>query len=111
MLFYKDTLPVTELHWDAPSARVDGTVYGATDHAGYELGVEESGAFIPFVSVPAVYSVTSWPLADLNFTEERAYSVALRTIDTAGRVSAWSAPVVFTVALASPNSPTNLRVS
>lgn len=110
MIFYKDGVQASSLSWDAPTTRTDGTAYGAESHAGYELGVNRNGEFTPWVSVPAAYDVTSWPLDELNISTPGTYEVALRTVDTGGLTSAWSNPLVFTAQLALPNPPTNLTI-
>lgn len=116
MIYTKqDGAVVTTLAWTPPTARVDGSVYRAADHAGYELGVSDAAnpadGFAPWVSVPAAYGVSVWPLSDLNMVEDGVYEVALRTVDTGGRTSAWSTATTFTAATAAPEAPTGLAVS
>jgi len=112
MIFEKSGVLATDINWTAPTARTDGDAYGAADHAGYELGISDgAGGYSPWVSVPAAYDVTSWPLNQLNLSTEGDHEVVLRTIDNGGRQSAWSTGVVFTVSLASPNAPTGVDVS
>lgn len=105
----------TTLNWIAPTERTDGTRYGATDHQGYELGVSdpavENDGFVSFVSVPAKYEISKWPLDQLNMLSEGLYEVALRTVDSRGRVSPWSSPLSFSAGLAVPSAPTGLSVS
>lgn len=101
----------TQISWTAPSEQADGTAYGDAEHAGYELGVIRDEGITPHVSVPAAYAVTDWPLDQLELDTEGQHEVALRTVDTDGRTSAWSASVLFTSELAGPNAPTGLLVS
>lgn len=110
MIFYRNGELATTLRWVAPTTRADETSYGASSHAGYELGVNRNGAFTAWVSVPAAYDTTAWPLNELNITEPGEYEIALRTVDTGGLTSAWSSPLVFTAQLAQPNPPTNLSL-
>jgi len=112
VIFIKNGVITTEISWEAPTERTDGAAYTAVDHAGYELGVANAqGVFQPWVSVPAAYHITSWPLNHLNITTEGQHAVALRTVDTGGRVSVWSNPLLLTaMAVAAPNSPTDLSV-
>jgi hypothetical protein len=106
MIFTKDGVERTSISWVAPTQRVDGTAYGASDHAGYELGVADvTGNIQPWVSVPAGYDVTEWPLNELNINDEGAHTIALRTVDAGGRVSSWSTALVFTARVAAPNAP------
>jgi hypothetical protein len=112
MIFKKNGVEATKIQWVAPTEREDGSAYGATEHAGYELGTtDDLGVIHPWVSVPAAYDITEWPLDQLNISAEGEHTVALRTVDTGGRVSEWSAPVVFTVETAKPNAPTGFAVS
>ena len=115
MIFTRNGQVVTRMNWAAPTARADGSNYGAAEHAGYELGVsnpdDPADGFRPFVSVPAAYAVTSWALADLNMIEAGDYEVALRAVDTGGRTGAWSNPLLFNADLAAPAAPVGLSVS
>jgi hypothetical protein len=110
MIYYKNGVAVNSIQWAPPTTRTDGSAYGADDHAGYELGVGNDGIYEPWVSVPASYDITEWPVDQLNMNDEGDYQIVLRTVDTGGRVSEWSAPVNFTVTLADPNPPTGLDV-
>lgn len=114
MIFKKNGVIATKIQWVAPTSRVDGSAYSAAQHAGYELGVSDPAntteGFAPFVSVPAAYNATEWPLDNLNIGEPDTYEVALRTVDTSGLTSAWSSPIVFTAEIASPNAPTGFDV-
>ena len=87
-MFYKNGTLATQISWTAPTQYVDGSAYGDADHAGYELGVDGAA----FVAVPAVYNVTSWPLAELNLGYG-TFSLTLRTVTKTGLVSDWSNPV------------------
>lgn len=115
MIFTKaDGTSVTELAWVPPTTRADGSSYGTADHAGYELGTSDplnaTDGFTAWVSVPATYDITTWPLDQLNMNTEGDYEVGLRVIDTKGRQSVWSNPALFTAALANPDAPTGLNV-
>jgi hypothetical protein len=112
MIYLKEGVPVTDLHWAAPTSRTDGSAYGTSDHKGYELGVEDiNGNISPWVGVPAAYEITSWPLSQLNMDEEGIHAVALRTVDSGDRVSEWSASVTFVAEVAPPKSPTGMAIS
>lgn len=114
MIYERNGEVVTRLRWDAPTTRTDGALYDAAQHAGYELGVSDPAnpddGFRSWVSVPAAYDVTEWPLDQLNITEPGQYEVALRTVDAGGLTSDWSTPLVYAARLAAPNAPTGLSV-
>jgi len=110
----QDSQPATHLQWDAPTARTDGTPYGAADHAGYVLGIADAtvtGGFREHVSVPAAYDVTEWPLDQLNITDPGIYMISLATVDVNGLRSAWADPFSFTASYAPPSPPTGLSAS
>lgn len=115
MIFTRNGEVATHLNWSAPTTRTDGSAYGDADHAGYELGISDPGnpadGFSPWVSVPAAYAVTTWPLDELNMYEPGDYEIALRTVDKQGGTSEWSSPLTFAARLAAPNPPAGLSVS
>lgn len=113
MLYTRNGIAATSVSWDAPTSRTDGTLYDASQHAGYELGMSDPaaavGEFQPWVSVPAAYDVTDWPLNELNITAPGTYELALRTVDRGGLVSPWSNAIVITAEYAPPNAPTGFN--
>jgi hypothetical protein len=93
-MFYKNDVRATQISWTPPTEYTDGSAYGSSDHAGYELGVLRDGQIQPHISVPATYDVTSWPLNELNLVEYGDHEIALRTVTQNSIVSAWSTTIV-----------------
>lgn len=93
-MFYKDGIAKTEILWSPPTENTDGSPYGETQHGGYELGVVRDGSPdpVPHISVPAAYSVTSWPMSELGL-DYGVHQIALRTVNARGVVSAWSGQI------------------
>lgn len=116
-MLYKDTAGnvATALSWNAVTTRVDGTPFGKNDFGGYELGTSNpevpDDPVTPWVSIPAAWDSTTFPLSELPLTDEGTWEVSLRVTDKSGQSSGWSAPVVFIVSLAQPSAPTGLSVS
>lgn len=112
-MFYKDGVVATTINWIAPSEYVDGSAYGSSDHAGYELGVVRVDGQPPVghISVPAAYEITSWPLGELNlgYGETR---IALRTVARNGLTSMWSDSIVIESRdEREPNAPVNFSAA
>lgn len=103
------------LSWVGPTTYTDGSPFGQADFAGFELAVNGQGA----VAVPVSFNPTNQYVFDIEGLASiqaepgavRTYTVALRTVAKNGQVSAWSAPVSFTLDLRVPNPPVELQVS
>ena len=102
------------LTWTPVTTRTDGTAFTEAEYKNYELGTSDpddpTDDFVPFVSVPAGWGVSEWPLDDLGFTTVGRKEIALRVVGKEGSPSGWSEPLVFTAALAPPSAPTGLAL-
>jgi hypothetical protein len=101
---------IDKISWKAPVTRTDLTLYDATEHAGYELGILHPGEAEPLAHIffPALYNTTEWPLAELSLSDGR-HELYLRTVDTHGLVSEWSDPIVVEVNFAPPGKPLEVK--
>ncbi len=98
----------TTLKWQNPTTYVDGSVYGQTDNAGYQLNIDAA----PAVSIPLAWG-TQFDLTTLAaFTalKKGAHSLTLQAISKGGIASAPSSAVTFSVEIA-PAAPTAVVVA
>jgi len=76
------------LTWDAPTTRVDGSALSPDEIGGYEIGyglVSDADPTIIETDVTGVFEIENIPPGTYRF--------AVRTVDTAGSRSGWSAAV------------------
>lgn len=101
----------TTLSWTGSNEREDGTPYLATDRRGYNVFIYPAGqapAEITFIAVSEVYEF-SMPVADLGAPlAEGDYEMVITDVDTDGRESTFSVPLLFSIVVASPKPPTGL---
>ncbi|MDQ2640753.1 MAG: hypothetical protein M3Y79_09275 [Pseudomonadota bacterium] len=89
--------------WTAPTTFTDGSAFGRTDLAGFELQLDDR----PAVSVPFTWNDAGkyeFDLGELELQPGRQYSARMLTVATGGRKSDWTAPVLFTYAR-TPRAP------
>ncbi|PCI06633.1 MAG: hypothetical protein COB77_06420 [Gammaproteobacteria bacterium] len=84
------------LSWTAPVAREDGSAISMAEIAGFRIyyGIAQGG-YQQYIEVNDVY-LDEYALVDMNLTSG-TYYIAMTTIDTDGRESAFSDEVVFSV--------------
>ncbi len=95
-----------EITWSDPTQREDGTSFGAADLRAYELGVVNAqGAPTVLLALPVAYGVGRSPIPDaLRAVTGKPQSIALRTVDSFGLTSDWTAPVEVAF-VARPRAP------
>lgn len=82
------------LRWTDPTARADGSAFGASDFRAYELGVSPDGTpgnSVALLTLPTAFGVGQSPIptavADSRNTPQWLH---LRTIDNNSLMSVWS---------------------
>lgn len=100
---------VTELRWNAPDTREDGSRYDPKEHDKYQLGVStNTGDIKVHTDIPAGYIIESWPLDMLKLKELGTYNLTIRAVDTNGYNSEWSDCIKIEVVQDCPKAPTGL---
>jgi len=101
-----------QFKWTGATERTDGTPYLPTDRKGYDVSIRQAGESRTANIVLGVISQTQdfvMPIVDLaNPPAEGDWLLAVREVDSGGRVSAWSDDLPFSVVVAVPKSPTGL---
>lgn len=98
----------TVISWTNPTTRVDGSPYGQADNAGYELGIDGTGA----VSIPLAWG-TQFDLTTLDAyraLNSGTHTLTLAVVSKGGVKSNPTPPVSFQIEVA-PMAPTNLVVA
>lgn len=104
----------TKLSWVPPSKYVDGSAFGATDFAGYELGYRPLASTTPFtgaVAIPVAFNITSVDLATLTLPQNTDLELAMRTLAKNGQASDWSNFVEVRFDTRRPLAPSGLAVA
>lgn len=84
----------TTLRWTDPTARVDGTPFGASDFRAYELGVSSDGNALnptPLLVLPTAFGVGQSPIPTAVSDNRHVVQwLHLRTLDNLNQVSVWT---------------------
>lgn len=80
--------------WTDPTARVDGSAFGASDFRAYELGVSPDGVLANVVALlvlPTAFGVGQSPIPSaVADSRNRLQWLHLRTVDTNNLTSEWT---------------------
>jgi len=102
-----------EMSWADPTAREDGTAFGAPDFKAYELGsaAASTGPFTALLALPVQFGVGKSPIPDaVREITGRTQWLALRVVDRNNLASDWSAPVEVRF-VARPRAPAAFSVA
>lgn len=97
------------LRWTDPTARTDGSAFGASQFRAYELGSslagDPAGLVTPLLALPTAFGVGQSPIPTaVSDRRNQIQWLHLRTIDSNGLMSAWTngVEVLFSAAPLEP---------
>jgi hypothetical protein len=74
------------LKWTNPTARKDGSAYGLSENAGYQISID-GGAAIPLPGIKAATTFDLSTLPEYKALAAGVHSVAISAVDVDGEVS------------------------
>ena len=84
----------TVLRWTDPTARTDGSAFGASDFRAYELGVSSDGTptnAVSLLALPTAFGVGQSPIPSaVSDNRNTPQWLHLRTVDTNNLTSVWT---------------------
>lgn len=104
----------TTMRWTDPTARADGSAFGASDFRAYELGSSADGnpaSPAALLTLPTAFGVGQSPIPTaVSDARHIIQWLHLRTIDNLGQISVWS-PGVEVLFSSPPLAPAGLSAA